>query len=79
MKTNKIKYSIPLSCLCILVACSTVKTSYDFDKDFTGEEILKEAIRIKGGDILVFHDSDKAKMNLQNSLEENTVFKDAWK
>ena len=47
--------------------------SYDFDKDFTGEEILKEAIRIKGGDILVFHDSDKAKMNLQNSLEEIIV------
>lgn len=28
MKTNKIKYSIPLSCLCILVACSTKKDTF---------------------------------------------------
>ena len=34
-----------------------------------GKEIIKKAERIKGGDILVFHDSSKAQKNLEETLE----------
>lgn len=43
--------------------------AYDFDAKLTGGEIIKKAERIKGGDILVFHDSIKAQKNLQETLE----------
>ena len=43
--------------------------AYDFDAKLTGKEIIKKAERIKGGDILVFHDSSKAQKNLQETLE----------
>ncbi len=47
--------------------------SYDFDQNCPQEEILKQAKRIKGGDILVFHDSEKAKFNLEGVLEKIIV------
>jgi hypothetical protein len=43
--------------------------AYDFDAKLTGKEIIKKAERIKGGDILVFHDSSKAQKNLEETLE----------
>lgn len=44
--------------------------SYDFDQQCKKEEIIKQADKIKGGDILVFHDSEKAKNNLVETLEQ---------
>jgi peptidoglycan/xylan/chitin deacetylase (PgdA/CDA1 family) len=43
--------------------------AYDFDAKLSGKEIIKKAERIKGGDILVFHDSTKAQKNLEETLE----------
>jgi peptidoglycan/xylan/chitin deacetylase (PgdA/CDA1 family) len=43
--------------------------AYDFDAKLSGQEIIKKAERIKGGDILVFHDSTKAQKNLEETLE----------
>ena len=43
--------------------------AYDFDTKLSGKEILKKAERIKGGDILVFHDSSKAQKNIEETLE----------
>ena len=43
--------------------------AYDFDAKISGREIIKKAERIKGGDILVFHDSSKAQKNLEETLE----------
>jgi len=44
--------------------------SYDFDKNISPQKIIQKASEIKGGDILVFHDSKKAFPNLKNSLAE---------
>jgi len=44
--------------------------AYDFDSTLTSDEIINKAEKIKGGDILVFHDSIKAQKNLKSSLEE---------
>ncbi len=42
--------------------------SYDFDATIKSDTIIEKASKIKGGDILVFHDSAKAELNLKNSL-----------
>ena len=42
--------------------------SYDFDVNLSSKKIIQKAKKIKGGDILVFHDSDKAFPNLNSSL-----------
>jgi len=47
--------------------------SYDFDQNCSKNEILKQAKRIKGGDILVFHDSEKAEIRLKEVLEDIIV------
>jgi peptidoglycan/xylan/chitin deacetylase (PgdA/CDA1 family) len=44
--------------------------SYDFDKNLSPKKIIKKSKSIKGGDILVFHDSEKSFLNLKNSLIE---------
>ena len=44
--------------------------SYDFDSNISPLKIIQKAKKIKGGDILVFHDSEKAFYNLKNSLSE---------
>lgn len=44
--------------------------SYDFDKNISPQKIIEKAKKIQGGDILVFHDSEKAFPNLKNSLVE---------
>jgi peptidoglycan/xylan/chitin deacetylase (PgdA/CDA1 family) len=44
--------------------------SYDFDSNISPLKIIKKAKKIKGGDILVFHDSEKGFYNLKNSLSE---------
>jgi peptidoglycan/xylan/chitin deacetylase (PgdA/CDA1 family) len=44
--------------------------SYDFDKSLSSKKIIQKTKLIKGGDILVFHDSKKAFPNLKNSLIE---------
>jgi peptidoglycan/xylan/chitin deacetylase (PgdA/CDA1 family) len=44
--------------------------SYDFDKSISPQKIIQKATKIKGGDILVFHDSEKSFLNLKNSLIE---------
>lgn len=44
--------------------------SYDFDASVKPETIINKAKTIRNGDILVFHDSQKAAFNLKNSLEE---------
>lgn len=57
--------------------------SYDFDKNLSPEKIIKKSNKIKGGDILVFHDSEKSKDNLIYTLpliiekikERNLTFK----
>lgn len=43
--------------------------SYDFNKKTTPKSILQASSRVKGGDILVFHDSAKAETNLKATLE----------
>lgn len=43
--------------------------SYDWDKTLASSEIILKAKSIRGGDILVFHDSLKAQKNLTESLE----------
>jgi peptidoglycan/xylan/chitin deacetylase (PgdA/CDA1 family) len=42
--------------------------SYDFDKNLSSNKIIQKAKQIKGGDILVFHDSEKSKDNLKMVL-----------
>ena len=42
--------------------------SYDFDKNISPQEIIRKAKKIKGGDILVFHDSLKSNENLRQVL-----------
>jgi peptidoglycan/xylan/chitin deacetylase (PgdA/CDA1 family) len=42
--------------------------SYDFDKNLSSNKIIQKAKQIKGGDILVFHDSEKSKENLKMVL-----------
>lgn len=57
--------------------------SYDFDMNLSPEKIIKKSNKIKGGDILVFHDSEKSKDNLIYTLpliiekikERNLTFK----
>jgi peptidoglycan/xylan/chitin deacetylase (PgdA/CDA1 family) len=44
--------------------------SYDFDKNISPKKIIQKAKDIKGGDILVFHDSEKGFPNLKNSIIE---------
>ena len=44
--------------------------SYDFDNAISPKKIIQKATKIKGGDILVFHDSKKAFPNLKYSLAE---------
>ena len=44
--------------------------SYDFDKEISTERIIRKAKKIKGGDILVFHDSEKSFSNLKESIEK---------
>jgi len=44
--------------------------SYDFDKNISPKKIIQKARDIKGGDILVFHDSEKGFPNLKNSIIE---------
>jgi peptidoglycan/xylan/chitin deacetylase (PgdA/CDA1 family) len=44
--------------------------SYDFDKTLSPKKIIEKSKKIKSGDILVFHDSEKAFPNLKNSLIE---------
>jgi peptidoglycan/xylan/chitin deacetylase (PgdA/CDA1 family) len=44
--------------------------SYDFDSNISPLKIIQKAKKIKGGDILVFHDSEKGFYNLKNSLSE---------
>jgi peptidoglycan/xylan/chitin deacetylase (PgdA/CDA1 family) len=44
--------------------------SYDYDKNLSPRKIIQKAKKIRGGDILVFHDSDKAFNNLKYSLIE---------
>jgi hypothetical protein len=43
--------------------------SNDWDKTLASSEIILKAKSIRGGDILVFHDSLKAQKNLTESLE----------
>ena len=43
--------------------------SHDFDSKVASNKIIRASNRIKGGDILVFHDSKKAEQNLKASLE----------
>jgi peptidoglycan/xylan/chitin deacetylase (PgdA/CDA1 family) len=42
--------------------------SNDFDKNISPQEIIRKAKKIKGGDILVFHDSLKSNENLRQVL-----------
>ena len=42
--------------------------SYDFDSTLASNIIIEKAKKIKGGDILVFHDSEKAEKNLKEAL-----------
>ena len=42
--------------------------SYDFDKNISHQEIIQKAKKIRGGDILVFHDSLKSNENLRQVL-----------
>jgi len=42
--------------------------SYDFDATIETNNIIEKANKIKGGDILVFHDSLKAEKNLKSTL-----------
>ena len=44
--------------------------SYDFDNTISPKKIIQKAKDIKGGDILVFHDSEKGFPNLKNSIIE---------
>lgn len=44
--------------------------SYDFDNQISTEKIIEKAKKIKGGDILVFHDSEKSFSNLKGSIEK---------
>lgn len=44
--------------------------SYDFDKTISSDKIIVKAKKIRGGDILVFHDSDKSFSNLSACLEK---------
>lgn len=44
--------------------------SYDFDKTISSDKIIVKAKKIRGGDILVFHDSDKSFTNLSACLEK---------
>jgi peptidoglycan/xylan/chitin deacetylase (PgdA/CDA1 family) len=44
--------------------------SYDFDKNLSSNKIIQKAKQIKGGDILVFHDSEKGFSNLNNTIVE---------
>jgi hypothetical protein len=43
--------------------------SYDFDKNISPQEIIQKAKKIRGGDILVFHDSLKGFTNMSKSLK----------
>jgi peptidoglycan/xylan/chitin deacetylase (PgdA/CDA1 family) len=43
--------------------------SYDYDKNVLPNEIIENASKIKGGDVLVFHDSEKAFPNLKQVLK----------
>lgn len=44
--------------------------SYDYDREVPIDRILKEAKKIKGGDILVLHDNEKVKDRLKQLLPE---------
>ncbi len=44
--------------------------SYDFDSTISPKKIIQKANTIQGGDILVFHDSEKGFPNLKNSIIE---------
>ncbi|MFM6348077.1 MAG: hypothetical protein ACKPFK_23485, partial [Dolichospermum sp.] len=43
--------------------------SYDYDKNVLPNEIIENVSKIKGGDVLVFHDSEKAFPNLKQVLK----------
>ena len=42
--------------------------SHDYDKNINPNTITRNAKRIKGGDILLFHNNEKAKKNVMKSL-----------
>ena len=42
--------------------------SQDYKKEITADTIVKNARKIKGRDILLFHNSEKSKLNMQESL-----------
>ena len=44
--------------------------SHDYDKNINPNTITRNAKRIKGGDILLFHNNEKAKKNVMKSLPE---------
>ena len=44
--------------------------SYDYDKNTNPNTIVSKANNIKGGDILLFHNNQKAKKNIMSTLPE---------
>ena len=55
--------------------------SYDFDKSLSAREIISKSRKIKGGDILVFHDNVKANERTKEVLPSliNSIIKQGYR